>query len=45
MFDIVVRVKKASLKGGELIRRSIREKAEFPGYTRGLGITGLALGF
>lgn len=45
MFDIGVRVKKAPLKGGELIR-SIREKAEsdLPGCISMLGITGLALG-
>ena len=45
MFDIGVRVKKAPLKGGEPIRRSIREKAEsdLPGCISVLGITGLAL--
>lgn len=29
MFDVGVRVKKAPLKGGELIRRFIREKLSF----------------
>lgn len=46
MFDIKVKVRKAPLKGGELIRGSIRVKAEpdLPGGISMLGITGLTLG-
>lgn len=43
MFYIKVKVRKAPLKGGDLIRGCISVKAEpdFPGCTSMLGITGL----
>lgn len=47
MFYIKVKVRKAPLKGGELIRGCIRVKVEldFPGCISMIGITGLTLGF